>query len=396
MKEFMSEPLGQTPYQPFGDLWLEMPGHREVRNYQRQFDLDGAVATTSYEHDGVIYTRSIIASHPDQLIAVHLTASKPGSLSFSASLTTSQETEIAVTKIDDRTLSLTGKVDSYFCGRVKRVIESKVAFEARLQLAATGGTSTVGDGKIQVTGADSATLYLVCGTNYENFKSPMADPEKICKEALEAISAKTYEQVLAAHQADHRSLFRRCSIDLGGEHSAKLTTDERLTQYQQNSDPDVVSLLYQYGRYLLIASSRPGSQPANLQGLWNHEKSPAWDSKCTLNINAEMNYWPAELTNLSECHEPFFDLIQEVSETGVAVAQDHYGAKGWVAHHNSDGWRGAAPINHSNHGIWPTGGTWICTHLWEHFLYTGDIAFLRDRAYPLMKGAEPGWQRGTA
>jgi alpha-L-fucosidase 2 len=192
---------------------------------------------------------------------------------------------------------------------------------------------------------------------------------------------------LADHQTDHRKLFRRVKLDLGGGHSRSLATNERLSAHHANPDPDFVALLYQYGRYLLIASSRPGGQPANLQGIWNASKYPSWDSKYTLNINAEMNYWLAELTNLSECHEPLLDMIDELAVTGTVVARDFYDAPGWVVHHNTDAWRGAAPINQANHGIWPMGGAWLCSHLWQRYVYTGDEQFLGERAYPLMKGA---------
>jgi alpha-L-fucosidase 2 len=194
-------------------------------------------------------------------------------------------------------------------------------------------------------------------------------------------------ELLREHQEDHRALFRRVQLDLRGGHSAAMPANERLNGYQSRPDPQFAALLFQYGRYLLIASSRPGSQAANLQGLWNASKAPAWDSKYTININTEMNYWPAEQANLSECHEPLFDLLDDLAITGAEVARDFYDADGWVVHHNTDGWRGAAPINAANHGIWPTGGAWLATHLWERYLFTGDRVFLRDRAYPLMKGA---------
>jgi alpha-L-fucosidase 2 len=187
--------------------------------------------------------------------------------------------------------------------------------------------------------------------------------------------------------ADHRRLFRRVALDLGASAAADRPTDERLARASQGDDPGLAALYFQFGRYLLIASSRPGGQPANLQGIWNDRMKPSWDSKWTVNINTEMNYWPAEVTALAECHEPLFDLIDDVAETGSKTAREHYGARGWVLHHNTDLWRGTAPINNSNHGIWPTGGAWLCHHLWEHYLFTGDRSFLARRAYPRMKDA---------
>ncbi|MDZ8117535.1 glycosyl hydrolase family 95 catalytic domain-containing protein [Pontiella agarivorans] len=389
MERFMSVPLRQAPYQPFGDLWLEFPAAGKVKNYLRELDLDGAVATTVYSVDGVQYTRTVFASCPDQMIAVRIEADRKGALFFRAALSSEHQRATRVSRQDDTTLKLIGKVDAVDVGRNGNRIpfDGAVEFEARLRIDVEDGTATVSDSGIEVSGATKATLYLVGGTSYKNFQSLDADPAVLCEKVLDGIGGKSYVQLLADHQKDHRRLFRRTTLNLNGNRSAALTTDERLSQYQSNPDPDFAALLFQYGRYLLIASSRPGSQAANLQGLWNESRKPAWDSKYTLNINAEMNYWPAELTGLSECHEPFFDLIRDLQISGGEVAEKHYGARGWVAHHNTDAWRGAAPINASNHGIWPVGGAWMCTHLWEHFLFSGDRKFLAETAYPLMKGA---------
>ncbi|VGO15011.1 hypothetical protein PDESU_03591 [Pontiella desulfatans] len=386
MDQFMSQPLGQAPYQPFGDLLLDFPGHGDATGYRRELDLDGAVATTAYTVDGVTYTRSVFASHPDGLIAVRLEADQPGKLAFTARLSTPHAQSKNIGRLDGRTLRMTGVVDDHLNKRRGTTFEGQVRFEARLRAVNQGGTVEVTEGGIDVSGADSVVLYLAAETSYETFRSLNADPAAKCAAVLAGIEGKPVQKVLADHQADHRALFRRVAIDLGGGHSAQLPTNERLNAYQSKPDLDFVALVYQYGRYLLIASSRPGSQPANLQGLWNESKSPAWDSKYTININTEMNYWPAELANLSECHEPLFDMVDELAITGREVAKDFYGADGWVVHHNTDGWRGAAPINKSNHGIWPVGGAWLCTHLWEHYLFSGDKQFLKERAYPALKG----------
>ena len=242
--------------------------------------------------------------------------------------------------------------------------------------------------RIVVENANSATLFLVAATSFKNFQDISADPAKQCAKDLNAVSRKSFDAVRTAHLADYRNLFRRVNLTLGHTPQADLTTDERLQSLKRDglaSDPALAALYFQYGRYLLISSSRPGGQPANLQGLWNEELNPPWESKWTLNINCEMNYWPAELCNLSECTEPLFAMIDDLAVGGARTAHDQYGSRGWVVHHNTDLWRGTAPINNID-GVWPTGGAWLCYHLWEHYLFTGDKQFLAH-AYPAMKGA---------
>ena len=236
-------------------------------------------------------------------------------------------------------------------------------------------------------GADSATVLLVGATSFVNYKDIGGDPAAGNERTIEQLQRKTYDELRDAHVGDYQTLFQRVTIDLGTSEAVSQPTDQRIKAFQRQNDPQLAALFFQFGRYLLIASSRPGGQPANLQGLWNESQDPPWDSKYTININTEMNYWPAELTNLSECHEPLFAALKDLSQSGARVADAHYGARGWVVHHNFDLWRGAAPINNSNHGIWPTGGAWLCEHLWYRYAFTGDEEFLRDTAYPLMKGA---------
>ncbi len=389
MQHFMSKPLRQTPYQPFGDLLIEFEGLENPTAYQRTLDLDGAVATTRFEVDGVTYTRTVFASFPDNVIVVHLEANKPGRLNFKATLTTPHEKAPAFAAIDGRTFRMRGTVDDVYYEKRSMVTEftSVVNFEAQLRASTADGKVSATDTGIEVSGASSVVLYLAAATSYENFESARGNPAERCRTVLNTIKRKSYGEILRAHKADHQALFRRVTLDLNGGFSRGMATNERLNAYQSHPDPDFVRLLFQYGRYLLIASSRPGGQPANLQGLWNNQKLPPWDSKYTININTEMNYWPADLTNLAECAEPLFDMLEDLQVTGAEVAEDFYGASGWVTHHNTDGWRGAAPINASNHGIWPTGGAWLTTHLWEHYLFSGDRGFLSGTAYPIMKGA---------
>ena len=248
------------------------------------------------------------------------------------------------------------------------------------------GACSADGAQLRIVDADSATLVLVGASSFVNFRNISGSPDVRNRETLQRIAKQSYEEMRDTHVKDYQRLFRRVSLDLGSTERADLPTNQRIKAFGPG-DPQLATLFYQYGRYLLIASSRPGSQPANLQGIWNDSKTPPWDSKWTININTEMNYWPAEMTNLSECHEPLFEAIKDLSQTGAVVAQEQYGARGWVLHHNFDLWRGAAPINNANHGIWPTGGAWLCQHLWWRYLYSGDEQFLRETAYPLMQGA---------
>ncbi len=306
---------------------------------------------------------------------VRLTASKPSALAFTAALKSAhRSSQIAV--LPDGTLTMTGAVE-----------DSAIRFQASLAVKIQGGKRAAHNGTVAIEGADSATLILTGATNFVNYKDVSADPAKRTAAVLAAVHGKSFDALRAQHIADYQKLFRRVSIDFGATPAAELPTDERIGAFAKSGDPALVALLFQYGRYLMIGSSRPGGQPANLQGLWNESNNPPWDSKYTDNINTEMNYWPVEETNLSECQLPLFDALKDLAVSGAITAKEQYGARGWVLHHNFDLWRGTAPINASNHGIWQTGGAWLSTHLWEHYLFTGDKQFLRDTAYPLMKGA---------
>jgi alpha-L-fucosidase 2 len=375
MREFMSVPLRQKSYQPLGDLRIEFEGHRTA-DYRRMLNPDSAHSWVGYAHEGAQYQRVVFASFPDQVIVTRLTCDKPGKLSFSARLDSPHESA-KTRKVEDQ-LALAGGV-----------ADGAIKFESRLHVIAEGGTVQVTEDQIAVRDANAATLLLAAATNHVNYRDVSADPAKRCAKTIAAVADKKYDAILHDHVADHQKLFRRCSIDLGHTPGEDLPTDERLVRLAKTGtpDPELEAIYFQFGRYLLIASSRAGTQPANLQGIWNDQIKPPWDSKWTVNINTEMNYWPAEVTGLSECHEPLFDMIADVAQTGAKTAAAHYGAGGWVLHHNTDLWRGSAPINRSNHGIWVTGGAWLCQHLWERYLFTLDREFLEKRAYPLMKGA---------
>ena len=374
-KEFMSVPLHQKTYQAFGDLHLLFPSHTNATEYRRDLDLDTAVAHVTYRAGGTTFTRDCFATFPDKVIVYRVSSNKRGSVSFTAKVDCPHKSARTALRNGDQ-LTLFGQVE-----------EGGVKFEARLKITATGGKIAFSDNAITVENADSATLILAAATSFKDYTDINADAAGRCEATLNAVAKKDFVAVFQSHVADHQALFRRVSLDLGKTAAAKLPTDARLKNFSAGKDPDLAALTFQYGRYLLIASSRLGGQPANLQGIWNDSLHPAWDSKWTVNINTEMNYWPAEVANLSECTSPLFDMIADCAVTGFKTAQAQYGARGWVLHHNTDLWRGTAPINASNHGIWVSGGAWLCQSLWEHFLFTGDQQFLAERAYPLMHDA---------
>ena len=374
--EFMSDPLRQKAYQACGELKIEF-GNTGAKpaDLRRSLDLDAATARTEWTRGDTKFTAECISSHPDQLIAWRISSDPPGQVSFNATLE-SLHKDSSVESAENNDLILSGQVQA-----------EGIRFQARLHPLVEGGSTSIKDGKLIVSKADSATLLLAARTNHRSYKDLGADPAARSKQDIDALGDKAWPQLLAAHLNDHRSLFRRVSLDLGGHQANQRPTNERLKSVKDSPDPALDALYFQFGRYLLISSYRPGCQPANLQGIWCDSLKPAWDSKWTVNINTEMNYWPAELCNLSECHEALFDLIDDCVETGRLTAKAHYGIDGWVLHHNTDVWRGTAPINASNHGIWPTGGAWLTTHLWERYLFSQDKKFLRTRAYPVMKEA---------
>ncbi|MGE3242222.1 MAG: glycoside hydrolase N-terminal domain-containing protein [Pirellulales bacterium] len=384
-EHFMSVPLRQMAYQPFGDVYFLFYKHELTSKFRRSLDLDTAIARTEYEADGVRFTREAFASYPDRAILVRFASSEPGSLGFTAKLS-SPHKESSVAAADAKTLELTGRVADVRTPE-GQTLPSAIRFASRLRLLETDGEVAVDDCRLKVKRATHATLALTGATNFVNFRDTSADPIARAATDMERLDGKSWEQMRRDHVADYQQLFRRASIDLGPPPAEDLPTDERVLAAKKSPDPALAALFFQYGRYLLIASSRPGSQPANLQGLWNAELVPPWDSKYTTNINAEMNYWPAEVGNLAECAEPLFAAISDLAVSGAETARVHYDAPGWVLHHNFDLWRGTAPINASDHGIWPSGGAWLAQHLWWHYLYSGDEGFLRQKAYPLMKGA---------
>ncbi len=398
--KMMSKPLKQMPYQTIGDLRLAFPSVNEVSDYRRELDLNSAISTVNYKTDGVEFKREIFATAVDNVIVLRLTANKPGQVSFSAAMQSPQKGSVSID--GGNTLVLDGRNGSYLG------IEGKLKFQTRVAIKNSGGkvetecsgekslfadyspiaknetAPTAQKACLSVKNADCATLLISAATNFKSYNDISCDQATKARLALARATARSYPQMKAAHVADYQRFFRRVSIDLGG--SSALPTDERIKNFATANDPGMAALYFQYGRYLLIASSRPGTQAANLQGIWNDSTAPPWNSKYTININTEMNYWLAEPTNLSEMTEPLFDLVSDISKTGKITAKTNYGANGWVTHHNTDLWRATGPIDSAYYGTWQTGGAWLTTHLWEHFEYTNDKKYLA-KIYPILKGA---------
>lgn len=364
-------------YQTVGDLLLDFPGHDAATGYRRELDIANALTSVFYEVDGVQYAREVFSSLADDVLVMKISASRKGAISFNASFSTPQNAEIAV---EDGELVLRGTTSS------QEGLEGKVRFTAKARICPTGGMIEVCDASLTVKNADEALIYVDIATNFVRYDDVSADPESRLEERLEDLGSKRYSAMRKAHIGAYREYFDRVSLDLGTSPAAARTTDVRVKEFAQGDDPQLVELYFQFGRYLLICSSQPGGQPANLQGIWNESLTPPWDSKYTTNINAEMNYWPAEVTGLSELHEPFITMVKELAQTGAVTADTMYGARGWVLHHNTDIWRITGPVDFAASGMWPTGGAWVCRHLWEHYLHTGDKDFLAE-VYPVMKGA---------
>jgi alpha-L-fucosidase 2 len=387
-EQFMSQPFGQLCYQPFGDVLLNFPGHENAANYKRQLNLEDAITSVFYEVDGVKFRREVFASTPGQAVVIFIEADKKGTINFNAGFK-SPHSNFEVSVSGDEVI-LSGKANNYpkemgYDG--KPYPESKLTFEARLKVINDGGELVKEGNSIQIKNAKSATLILVAATSFVNYNDISTNPSERCKNYLKELEIKLYKEIKSEHIKDYQELYSRVELNLGNSEISNRPTNERLNSFKQDEDPALVALLYQFGRYLLISSSRPGTQPANLQGIWNDKMAPPWDSKYTININTEMNYWPAEITNLSECTEPLIKMVTELSETGKDVAREHYNMDGWVVHHNTDIWRGAAPINNANHGIWVVGGAWLCQHLWWHYQFSGDKEYLENKAYPILKEA---------
>jgi len=374
----MARPLRQMAYQTVGDMFLDFGEAGAVENYRRELDLDAAIARVSFTRNGVRFTREVFSSPVDQIIVVRLTADQPAQIGFTATLHTPQAASVAAAGGDS--LVMSGVNSEY------NDVKGALRFEARVRVLREGGFHYALGSSVTVQRADAVTLLIAAATSFRRFDDVSGDPTAATTAVLDAASKKSFADLRSAHVAEHQRLFRRVALDLGTTSAAAQPTDVRIRTFAGTADPALAALYFQYGRYLLISSSRPGTQPANLQGIWNDSMSPPWQSKYTININTQMNYWPAEPTNLAECVEPLVVMVEELAQTGARTARTMYDARGWMVHHNTDLWRATAPIDGPRWGMWPTGGAWLCLHLWDHYEYAPDRAFL-TRIYPLLKGA---------
>ncbi len=385
-QHFYGVPAAQQAFQPVGDLELTFEGAENAADYRRELNMETGVARITYTARGIAFTREVFVSYPDRVMAVRLTGSKPGSISLQARFTSPYL---------DNAAAFAGKLilDGCWKGTITNnwliaPVEGKgLKFQARLEAILEGGTSAGTNGSLRISRADAVTLLVSVATSFVNYHDISGDPAAGCAKTLAEATGKDYASLRHRHEADFRALMDRVRLQVGDPGMNEKPTDERLKLVKGGSiDPNLEAKVFQFGRYLLVSSSRPGGQAANLQGIWNESVSPSWGSKYTININTEMNYWPAEVCNLAECHQPLFDLLRDISVTGARTARTYYGCAGWVAHHNIDLWRGTAPVDAARFGMWPVGGAWLCQHLWEHYAFNGDKQFLKEY-YPIMKGA---------
>jgi len=377
-KYLTAKKLHGSMFQSIGNLNLAFNNTDGFTNYYRELDLENAIQTTTYQVGDVTYKREVFASQPDQVIVVKLSASKPGQLSFTVSF--DSQLQKSSTALDANTLEMTGLSGSH------EGVTGQVKFDARAKVINTGGSTSVEANAVKVTNANEVVIMISIATNFVDYKTLTANEVEKCTKYLASAEKKPYAKMLKDNIVSFQKYFKRVNFDLGTSPAAQAPTNERILNFSKSYDPELVSMYYQFGRYLLICSSQPGGQVANLQGIWNGSNSPMWDSKYTININTEMNYWPAEKTNMSEMHEPLIQMIKELSESGKETAKVMYGANGWVAHHNTDIWRISGVVDFADAGQWPMGGAWLSQHLWEKYLYNGDLKYL-ESVYPVLKSA---------
>ena len=386
-RALMGYPVEQQKYQSMANLHLFF-GKDSVTDYSRTLDLKTGIATVKYKANGINYTREIIASAVDQTIAVRISADKAGSISLDAELRGVRNNShsnyatdyFRMDGLGNDQLKLTGKSADYLG------VDGQLKYEARIKAIPEGGSMTLKGSRLKIENANAVTIYFVAATNFINYKDVSADEHARVEEMMAHMEGSSFTKVKQSAVEDHKKYYDRVSLTLPTTNNSYLTTDERMSKIQTEPDPQLATLCYNFGRYLLISSSRPGTQPANLQGIWNNDMNPAWDSKYTTNINTEMNYWPVETANLSELSEPLITMVKELTDQGAEVAKEHYGAGGWVFHQNTDLWRVAAPMDGPTWGTYTVGGAWLTTHLWEHYLFTRDKEYLKE-VYPIIKGS---------
>ncbi len=365
-------------YQPVGDVFIDFPGHEKASNYYRDLDIQKAISTVSYNINGVTYTREVFSSFTDNVLMVRLSANKKGKISCIIKANSPHKS--SEVKQQNKMLALSGTSSD------SENKKGKVNFITYVQPKLNGGNLTTTDSSLVIRNANEVVIYVSIATNFNKYNDLSGNAEAKAMGYLTQANKKPYAQALKEHKAFYKNYFDRISLDLGTSEAGQKPTDERVAAFAKGYDPALVSLYFQFGRYLLISSSQPGTQPANLQGIWNDKLTPPWDSKYTMNINTEMNYWPAEVTGLPEMHQPLFSMLKDLSETGTESAQKMYKARGWNTHHNTDLWRISGIVDGSFYGLWPMGGAWITQHAWQHYQYTGDTDFLKE-FYPVLKGA---------
>jgi len=387
-RKLMGYPVEQQKYQSLGNLVLFMQKEDSVSNYKRWLDLKTGITSVTYQANGITYTREVFASAPDQVIVVRITADKPSAVSLIVNLRGERNQTHSNYATDYFKMDPDGKNGLKLCGKSADYmgVKGRLRYDARVKAVNEGGSIKTNGVDLIIDHADAVTLYFAAATNFVNYKNVSGNEHARVISYLKKIGNKAYAVVRRNAIADHQKYFNRVSLNLNTTANSFLPTDIRKQKIQERDDPAMAALTYNFGRYLVIGSSRPGVQPSNLQGIWNEDMNPAWDSKYTTNINTEMNYWPAESGNLSECTAPLFKMINELQDQGSQVAKEHYGARGWVFHQNTDIWRVAAPMDGPTWGTFTVGGAWLCTHLWEHYQYTADKAFLQ-KVYPVMKGS---------
>ncbi len=377
-RDFISKTSQGMPYQTVGNLRLSFPGHKNYTDYYRELDIEKAITSSRYQINGINYKTEVFATNPDQVIIARISADKPGSITFSATM--DRPSKVDISTIGNDVLVLSGITNDH------ETVKGAVQFEAKVKIITDGGTVSANDSVLSVNNANTATIYISIASNFVNYHDISANANERVNGYLKKALTKKYDQILKDHIEDYQHYFNRVSLDLGATDAVSNPTDVRLAEFAKGNDPQLVTLYFQFGRYLLISSSRPGGQPANLQGIWNYQLMPPWDSKYTVNINTEMNYWPSEITNLTEMNEPLIKMLHEVSETGKQTARDMYGANGWVLHHNTDIWRINGPVDGATWGMWPMAGAWFSQHLFGKYVFNGNKEYLAS-VYPVIRGA---------
>ncbi|MDR2118395.1 MAG: glycoside hydrolase family 95 protein [Tannerellaceae bacterium] len=388
-EHFYGKPVGQAAYEPLGSLELLFYGidDAETGNYYRDLDMENGITSVSFSYGGVNYTREVFVSYPDRVLVMQITADKPGKISFDVSVKSHFADKVTATP---GRLTVDGAwentIPNYWL--IGEIAEKGMSFQTVLKVNNEGGQSGVHKDRLTVRRANSVTLILAAATSHVNYKDISGDPAGRNQKVLDGVADKDYTILRRRHMADFSGLMGKVHVSVGDRAKNGKPVNERILAVKNGEvDPNLEMLCFQFGRYMLVSSSRPGGQPANLQAIWNERLAPPWGSKYTININTQMNYWPAEVTNLGECHLPLISMVKDLSENGAKTARIYYGAKGWVTHHNVDLWRGTAPVDGARYGMWPVGGAWLCLHLWEHYAFSGGDREILREIYPVLKGS---------